>query len=145
MKSQSCAIDILLVEDNPADVDLTIESFAEAGNRACLYPVSDGEEAMRFLRHEGEHSGSVRPDLVLLDLNLPRMDGREVLQAIKTDPDLRSLPVIVLTSSQAQKDITTSYELHANCYITKPLGLSQFYQLAEAIEVFWSDVATLPA
>ena len=144
MKTRSQALEILLVEDNPADVDLILESFAEAGNGTCLHPVRDGEDAMRFLRQEGEYEDVVRPDLVLLDLNLPRMDGREVLEAIKSDPELRALPVIVLTSSQAQKDITTSYELHANCYITKPLGLSQFYRIAKAIDGFWRDVATLP-
>lgn len=144
MKSQSQALEVLLVEDNPADVDLILESFAETGNGTRLHPVRDGEDAMRFLRQEDEYGGVVRPDLVLLDLNLPRMDGREVLEAIKSDAELRVLPVIVLTSSQARKDITTSYQLHANCYITKPLGLSQFYRIAEAVERFWQDVAVLP-
>ena len=145
MKPQSEALEILLVEDNPADVDLILESFAETGNGTSLHPVRDGEDAMRFLRQEGEYGEAGRPDLVLLDLNLPRMDGREVLEAIKSDPELKVLPVIVLTSSQAQKDINTSYELHANCYITKPLGLSQFYRIAEAVEGFWQHVAVLPS
>ncbi|PAU79816.1 hypothetical protein CK501_11480 [Halovibrio salipaludis] len=145
MKPQSEALEILLVEDNPADVDLILESFAETGNGTRLHPVRDGEDAMRFLRQEGEYGEAVRPDLVLLDLNLPRMDGREVLEAIKSDPELKVLPVIVLTSSQARKDITTSYQLHANCYITKPLGLSQFYRIAEAVEGFWQHVAVLPS
>ncbi len=144
MKPHTNALEILLVEDNPADVDLILESFAETGRGTRLHPVRNGEDAMRFLRQEGAYSDAVSPDLVLLDLNLPRMDGREFLEAIKSDPALRALPVIVLTSSQARKDITTSYELHANCYITKPLGLSHFYRIAEAIEGFWGDVATLP-
>lgn len=144
MKQQSRPIEILLVEDNPADVDLTLESFAEISTRNRLHPVKDGEEALRFLRQQGEYTNAVRPDMIMLDLNLPRMDGLEVLEIIKSDPELKMLPVLVLTSSHSQKDILASYSLHANCYLTKPLGLDRFYQIARAVESFWFDLVALP-
>lgn len=143
MRRHSRTVDILLVEDNRADVDLIIESFADAGTRCSMHSVSDGEKALRFLYRHGDYADAVRPDLVLLDLNLPRLDGREVLQQVKTDDALKSIPVIVLTSSEAERDVRTSYHLHANCYIVKPVGLEQFYQVARAIERFWFDTVVL--
>lgn len=144
MKPQPRPIEILLVEDNPADVDLTLESFSDIETANRLHPVKDGEEALRFLRREGEYAGAVRPDMVLLDLNLPRLDGLELLEIIKNDQVLKTLPVLVLTSSHSQKDILASYSRHANCYLTKPLGLDQFYQIARTIEAFWFQLVALP-
>ena len=138
-------VEILLVEDNPGDVRLTREALAEGKLHNNLHVVQDGEEAMRFLRREGAFKDAVKPDLVLLDLNLPRMDGRAVLQAMKADPALRRIPVVVLTSSQAEQDVLKSYELHANCYITKPLDLPQFIKVVRAVEDFWFTVVKLPA
>ena len=119
-------IEILLVEDNPGDVRLTIEGLKESKVRNNLHVARDGVEAMVFLRREGAQGGAVRPDLILLDLNLPRMDGREVLLEIKSDPKLKTIPVVVLTTSNAEQDVLRSYELQANCYITKPVDLDQF-------------------
>jgi CheY-like chemotaxis protein len=139
------AIEILLVEDNPADARLTREVF-EGGRLAThINVVGDGEEAMRFLRHEDPYGESPRPKLVLLDLNLPRKDGRDVLQELKTDPALCRIPVIVLTTSAAESDILHSYALQANCFITKPLDLDEFFGVIRAIEDFWLTTARLPS
>ncbi|HEX9939680.1 MAG TPA: response regulator [Longimicrobium sp.] len=137
-------VELLLVEDNPGDVELTREALAEARVRNRLAVVSDGVEALRFLRREGPHAGSPRPDLILLDLNLPRMDGREVLAAIKRDPALRRIPVVVLTTSEAERDIVEAYQLHANAYIVKPVDLDQFLGVVRSIESFWLAVVKLP-
>jgi two-component system, chemotaxis family, response regulator Rcp1 len=137
-------IDILLVEDNPGDVRLTREALREGKVRNHLYVAADGVEALRFLRREGEHADAVRPDLILLDLNLPKKDGREVLEEIKGDPALRSIPVVVLTSSQAEQDICRAYDLHANCYVTKPVDLEQFITVVKSIEAFWFTIVKLP-
>ncbi|MFZ5917280.1 MAG: response regulator [Chloroflexota bacterium] len=137
-------IEILLVEDNPGDVRLTVEALKEAKVRNEMYVVGDGVAALAFLRREGEHTDAPRPDLILLDLNLPRMDGREVLAEIKKDPHLRRIPVVVLTVSQAEEDILKTYDLHANCYISKPVGLDQFLKVIESIEDFWLTIVKLP-
>jgi two-component system, chemotaxis family, response regulator Rcp1 len=137
-------VEILLVEDNPGDVRLTREALREGKVRNNLAVASDGIEAIAYLRKEGEHAGAVRPDLILLDLNLPRKDGREVLAEIKADPALRNIPVVVLTSSQAEEDIVRAYDLHANCYVTKPVDLDQFIRVVESIEDFWFTIVKLP-
>lgn len=137
-------IEILLVEDNPGDVRLTKESFKEAKVRNKLDVVEDGVEAMAFLRREGKYADAPRPDLILLDLNLPKKDGREVLGEIKTDEDLRRIPVVVLTVSKADEDILRAYNLNANCYITKPIGLEQFIKVVKTIEDFWLTIVKLP-
>jgi chemotaxis family two-component system response regulator Rcp1 len=137
-------IEILLVEDNPGDVRLTREALAEAKVRNNLAVANDGVEALAYLRRESPHEGATRPDLVLLDLNLPRKDGREVLAEIKADPDLRRLPVVVLTTSTAEQDILESYNLYANCYITKPVDLDQFLAIVTSIEDFWLTIVKLP-
>ena len=134
---------ILMVEDNPGDVDLTREGLAEAKLHNELFIASDGEEAMAFLLREGEHVGAPRPDLILLDLNLPKKDGREVLSEIKAHEDLRRIPVVVLTSSEAEEDVLRSYDLHANCYITKPVDLQKFLKVVRSIKGFWFSVVTL--
>ncbi len=137
-------IDILLVEDNPGDVRLTIEGLKEGKILNNLSVVSNGVEAMAFLRQEGGYANAPRPELILLDLNLPRKDGREVLGEIKNDDDLKRIPVVILTSSQAEQDIVKSYNLHANCYITKPVELDQFIGVIKSIEQFWLTVVKLP-
>jgi chemotaxis family two-component system response regulator Rcp1 len=137
-------IEILMVEDNPGDVRLTIEALKEAKVRNNLHTVEDGVEAMAFLRREGRYAEAPRPDLVLLDLNLPKKTGREVLAEIKDDPDLRRIPVVILTVSQAEQDIVKSYNLHANCYITKPVDLDRFLEVVQSIENFWLTVVMLP-
>lgn len=137
-------INILLVEDNEADVVLTQEAFKEAKTRNALSVARDGVEAMEFLRRQGRYRTSPRPDLILLDLNMPRMSGREVLDEVKRDPSLRSIPVVVLTTSQADDDIATAYDAHANCFITKPVDFSQFMQVIQAIESFWLTIVKLP-
>jgi chemotaxis family two-component system response regulator Rcp1 len=137
-------VEILLVEDNSGDVRLTVEALKEGKVRNNLHIARDGVEAMAFLRREGEHIEAVRPDLILLDLNLPRMDGREVLTAIKSDAMLRTIPVVVLTTSRAEQDVLRSYELQANCYITKPVDLDQFITVVKSIEDFWLTIVTLP-
>jgi len=138
------AIEILLVEDNPGDVRLTIEGLNEGKVRNNLHVARDGVEALEFLRRQGRFADAVRPDLILLDLNLPRMDGREVLAEVKSDPDLKTIPVVVLTTSRAERDILNSYELQANCYITKPVDLEQFITVVRSIEDFWLTIVTLP-
>jgi chemotaxis family two-component system response regulator Rcp1 len=136
--------EILLVEDNPGDVRLTIEVLKEGRARSNLNVVKDGVEALAFLRREGKYAGAARPDLILLDLNLPRMDGREVLAEIKSSLHLRCIPVVVLTTSIAEQDVRRSYGLHANCYVTKPANLDQFVQVIKAIEDFWLTTVRLP-
>jgi two-component system, chemotaxis family, response regulator Rcp1 len=137
-------IEILLVEDNPGDVRLTVEGLNEGKVRNHLHVARDGVEALAFLRREGEFRNAVRPDLILLDLNLPRKDGREVLQDLKSDPILRTIPVVVLTTSRSEQDVLRSYELQANCYITKPVDLEQFITVVKSIEDFWLTIVTLP-
>jgi chemotaxis family two-component system response regulator Rcp1 len=137
-------VEILLVEDNPGDVRLTIEALRDAKVRNNLHVARDGVEAMAFLRREGPYANAPRPDLILLDLNLPRKDGREVLAEIKADARLRAIPVVVLTTSAAERDVVQSYNLHANCYITKPVDLDQFIAVIRSIEEFWLMVVTLP-
>jgi len=137
-------VEILLVEDNPGDVRLTLEALKDAKVWNHMSVVEDGIEAMEFLRRQGPHAGAPRPDLVLLDLNLPRKDGREVLEEVKADPDLKSIPVVILTTSQAEQDICRAYNLHANCYITKPVDLDQFITVVRTIEEFWLTVVKLP-
>ncbi len=137
-------IQILLVEDNPGDVRLTLEVFKEGRIQNRVHVVNDGVEAMSFLRMEGDYARVPRPDLILLDLNLPGKDGREVLKEIKEDDSLRSIPVIILTTSKAEQDILTTYRLHANCYLTKPVQLDDFLKLMRLIEKFWLCVVRLP-
>ena len=137
-------VEILLVEDNPGDVRLTQEAFKEGKLANRLHAVHDGEAALAFLRREGPYREAVRPDLILLDLNLPRKDGREVLATIKADELLRRIPVVILTTSKAEQDILRAYDLHANCYITKPVDLEQFLLVVRAIEDFWLMVVKLP-
>ena len=137
-------IEILMVEDNPGDVRLTQEAMKEAKVSNRLTVVHDGVEAMAYLRREGRFAEAVRPDLILLDLNLPRKDGREVLAELKSDPDLKSIPVVVLTTSRAQQDVEGAYKLHANCYITKPVDFNQFMKVVQQIDNFWVNVVTLP-
>ena len=137
-------IEILLVEDNPGDVRLTKEALKEGRFANLINVVVDGFEAMAFLRREGKYANASRPDLILLDLNLPKKNGREVLAEIKADSDLKRIPVVVLTSSQAEKDIVATYNLHANCYITKPVDFEQFICVVRSIEDFWFAVVKLP-
>jgi CheY-like chemotaxis protein len=137
-------VEILLVEDSPGDVRLTREALHEGKIRNNLSVVPDGVEALAFLRREGRYAGAPRPDVILLDLNLPRKDGREVLAEIKADDRLRRIPVVILTTSADERDIMRAYELHANCYITKPVDFEQFIGVVQAIESFWLTVVTLP-
>jgi len=138
------AIEILLVEDNPGDARLTIEALKEAKVCNHLTHVIDGAHALAFLRRAGEYAQAPRPDLILLDLNLPRKGGREVLEEIKADENLRRIPVVVLTTSQAEEDILRAYHLNANCYVTKPMGLDQFMKVVKSIEEFWLTIVKLP-
>ena len=142
--NSSRLIEILLVEDNPGDVRLTKEALRDAKVRNTMEAVPDGVEAMAFLRKEGRYQHSIRPDLILLDLNLPKKSGLEVLKEVKADEDLRRIPVVVLTTSQAEQDIVKSYDLHANAYIAKPVELSQFIAVVKAIEDFWLEIVRLP-
>lgn len=137
-------IEILLVEDNPGDVRLTREALKDNKISNNLNVVEDGVEAMAYLRRQGKYAKSQRPDLVLLDLNLPRKDGREVLAEIKRDPELMAIPVVILTTSKAEQDIVKTYNSHANCYITKPVDLDQFIAVVKSIEDFWLTVVKLP-
>ncbi len=137
-------IEVLLVEDDPGDVLMTREAFAEHKLRNRLNVVSDGDEALSYLRQEGLHRDAPRPDLILLDLNLPRRDGREVLEEIKSDPELRRIPVVVLTTSQADEDILRSYQLHANAYVTKPVDFERFVGVVKQIDDFFVSVVKLP-
>jgi chemotaxis family two-component system response regulator Rcp1 len=140
----SGVIEILLVEDNPGDVRLTREALRIGKVRNHLHVASDGVEAMAFLRREGPWKGAPRPDLVLLDLNLPRKSGREVLAEAKADPALANIPMVVLTTSQADEDVLRAYDSHANCYITKPVDLEQFLTVIRSIEDFWFNIVRLP-
>jgi two-component system, chemotaxis family, response regulator Rcp1 len=137
-------IEVLLVEDSPGDVRLTQEAFRDANRSIHLHVATDGVEAMAFLRREGGYHGAPRPDLILLDLNLPKMDGREVLATIKADDSLRTIPTVILTTSDAEADIVTSYELQANCYLSKPVQLDAFDSLVKSINDFWLVQARLP-
>jgi CheY-like chemotaxis protein len=141
---ESKVVDILLVEDNPGDVRLTKEALKEAKIRNVLHVVADGVEAMDFLRKTGGYSDVPLPDLIMLDLNLPRKDGREVLAEIKGDTGLRRIPVVVLTTSSAEEDILKAYDLHANCFITKPVDFIQFARVIKSIEDFWFTIVKLP-
>jgi CheY-like chemotaxis protein len=138
-------IEILLVEDNPGDIRLTREALRDGKIYNNLYVVRDGVEAMAFLRKTGQYARAPRPDLILLDLNLPRKDGHEVLAEVKTDENLRRIPVVILTTSQAEEDIIKTYDLHVNCYITKPVDLDQFVKIVKSIEEFWLTIVKLPA
>lgn len=137
-------VEILLVEDNPGDVRLTREALKEGKVYNNLHWARDGVEALEFLRRQGKHAGAPRPDIILLDLNLPKKDGREVLAVIKNDADLKQIPVVVLTTSEAEEDVLKSYALHANCYVTKPVDLEKFIQVVQSIDRFWLTVVTLP-
>ncbi len=142
---QAQPVDILLVEDNPGDIRLTQEAFRDGKLLNRLTAVSDGEQAMAFLRRQGKYERVRQPDLVLLDLNLPRKDGREVLAEVKADPDLRRIPVVVVTSSRAEEDILKAYNLHTNCYVTKPVDLVKFVAVVKSIEHFWVHIVKLPS
>ncbi|MCZ6758285.1 MAG: response regulator [Bacteroidetes bacterium] len=144
MRRSSNARVILLVEDNPADARLTKEAFQETGISHRLYVVEDGVEAMSFLQRKGGYADAVRPELILLDLNLPKKDGRQVLLEIKSDESLRRIPVVVLTTSVADNDILRAYESQANAYITKPVDMDRFLEIVNAIDKFWFKLATLP-
>jgi CheY-like chemotaxis protein len=137
-------VEVLLVDDSPGDVRLTQEAFAEANRAIHLHVTSDGIEAMAFLRRTGPYANAPRPDLILLDLNLPRMDGREVLAEIKGDPALKTIPTIILTTSEFEGDIVKSYQLQANCYLSKPVQLDAFESLVKSINDFWLTIARLP-
>ncbi len=137
-------IDILLVEDSAGDIRLTVEALKEGKILNTLSVARDGVEAMLFLKREGKYANSPRPDLILLDLNLPRKDGRQVLTEIKEDDNLKRIPVVVLTTSQAEQDILKSYDLHANCYVVKPVELEQFMTVVQSIESFWLRIVKLP-
>jgi chemotaxis family two-component system response regulator Rcp1 len=143
-KSIGEMIDILLVEDNEGDARLAKEALRDSKIRNTLHHVTDGEEAMAFLRKEGKYSNLPRPDLILLDLNLPKKDGRQVLAEIKGDENLRRIPVVILTVSSAEEDVLKAYNLHANCYITKPLDLDQFMKVVRSVEDFWLTIVKLP-
>lgn len=138
-------VDILLVEDSPGDVRLTLEALADAKISNNITVASDGLEALEILQQKGEFSEATRPDLILLDLNMPRMDGRELRGIIKADDNLRNIPVVVLTTSQSEKDILESYDLRANCYITKPVDLDQFLVVVNGIQEFWLSIVKLPS
>jgi CheY-like chemotaxis protein len=144
METTGRPIEILLVEDNPGDVRLTLEILKETKVRNTLTVAADGVEALDLLRRTGRYTHAVRPDLILLDLNLPKKDGRQVLAEIKADPVLRSIPVVILTTSKAEEDIVKSYNLYANCYVTKPVDLEQFAKVVQSIEDFWLTIVKLP-
>ncbi len=137
-------VEILMAEDNPGDVRLMLEALRQYKVRNQLHVVEDGEAALAFLRREAPYAQAPRPDLILLDLNMPRKGGLEVLASIKADPSLRRIPVVILTSSGAERDVVSSYDQHANCYIIKPLDLEQFIQVVERIEGFWLEIVKLP-
>ena len=138
-------VEFLLAEDNPGDVRLTKEALRESKISNNLNVVPDGVEAMAFLRREGKYADAPRPDVILLDLNLPKKDGREVLAEVKADPNLRLIPVVIITSSEAEQDVLKTYELYANCYVTKPVDLEQFIKVIQSIETFWLTIVTLPS
>jgi len=142
--TRASPVEILLVEDNPGDVRLTKEALKEGKVYSNLHWAKDGVEALQFLRHQGRFADVPRPDIILLDLNLPKKDGREVLSEIKNDDDLKRIPVVILTTSKAEEDVLRSYQLHANCYVTKPVDLEKFIVVVQSIDMFWLTVATLP-
>jgi CheY-like chemotaxis protein len=142
---RSPAIRVLLVEDNPGDVVLMQEALEESEIPNQLYIAKDGYEAMEFLYQRGAYVNKPRPDLVLLDLNLPKIDGRELLAVIKKDPDLKKIPIIIITTSQSEEDILMCYTLYANCYVNKPMGLAQFFEMVKKIEDFWFSTVKLPS
>jgi CheY-like chemotaxis protein len=142
--TQAQPVEILLAEDNPGDAKLTRKALEQGNIINNLHVVTDGVEALEYLRQEGEYADKPRPDLMLLDLNMPRKDGREVLEAIKTDADLRRIPVVVMTSSEAEEDIVQSYDLHANAYLTKPIDFDGFLDVVGSIEEFWLSVVKMP-
>lgn len=144
MVKKTRPVNILLIEDNPGDVRLTQEAFKEGRMTVNLAVVMDGVEAIKYLRKQTGHEDAVIPDLILLDLNLPKKDGREVLEEVKTDYDLKRIPVVVLTTSNAEQDILRSYNLHANCYINKPVDFDKFFDVIQKIEDFWLTTAILP-
>jgi len=144
MKTEMHIVEILLVEDNPGDADLARETLLNSKIKNNLHVVNDGEKAMQFLRKEHPYDSMPRPDIILLDLNLPRKDGREVLAEIKQDDHLKRIPVVILTSSKADEDVIRSYNLHANCYISKPLDFKQFTKVVHSIENFWLTIVRLP-
>ena len=137
-------VEILLVEDNPGDYRLTQEALHEGKVYNNLHWAKDGVEALDFLNQRGKHAAAPRPDIILLDLNLPKKDGREVLSEIKADADLKAIPVVILTTSKAEEDVLRSYDLHANCYVTKPVDLDKFIVVVQSIDSFWLTIATLP-
>ena len=139
------AAEILLVEDNPGDVRLTMEALKEGKLTNHVSVAGDGVEALAFLRKEGKYAGAARPDIILLDLNLPKKDGREVLGDIKKDPEFRRIPVVILTTSAAEQDILKAYDLHANCYINKPVDFDHFMQVVKLVDDFWFSVVLLPS
>jgi CheY-like chemotaxis protein len=143
-KAVKGSLEVLLVEDSPGDVRLTKEAFREAHRSINLHVACDGVDAMAFLRRQGPHAGAPRPDLILLDLNLPKMDGREVLAHIKEDQDLKTIPTVILTTSEAEADIITSYQLQANCYLSKPVQLDEFEAIVRSISDFWLSKVRLP-
>ena len=143
-KRLSRPVEILMVEDNPGTVRLTQEVMRDSRVRNAMYVVDDGVEALAFLRKQGRYASAPRPDLVLLDLNLPRKDGRETLAEMKQDEELKRIPVVVLTTSRSEDDVLRAYDLHANCYLTKPVGLEDFVKVVKSIENFWIEMATLP-
>jgi len=144
MSERGDPVEILLVEDNPGDVRLTKEALREGKVYNNLHWAKDGVEALEFLRRQGKHAKAPRPDIILLDLNLPKKDGREVLEIIKGDDTLKNIPVVVLTTSKAEEDVLRSYDLHANCYVTKPVDLEKFITVVQSIDRFWLTIATLP-
>lgn len=137
-------VDILLVEDNKGDAELAAEALEDAKMKNNLFTVFDGEEALDFLYNRGNHENAPRPDMIILDLNLPKKDGQEVLEEVKSDPSLRRIPVVILTTSKAEEDILRTYDLHANCYITKPLEFNKFIDVVKSIEDFWMSIVVLP-
>lgn len=144
MSIKNRVAEILLVEDNPGDVRLAKEGLRESKVINNLHVVDDGVDAMAFLRKEGNYADAVTPDLILLDLNLPKKDGREVLAEVKEDKDLRRIPIVILTTSQAEEDVMKTYDLHANCYVTKPVDLDQFVKIVKSLNNFWFEMVTLP-
>ena len=144
MVDENRPVEILLVEDNPGDERLTREALKEGKVYSNLHWAKDGVEAMEFLRREGPHANAPRPDIILLDLNLPKKDGREVLSEIKGDEQLKRIPVVILTTSKAEEDVLKTYNLHANCYVTKPVDLEKFIVVVKSIDRFWLTIVTLP-
>jgi chemotaxis family two-component system response regulator Rcp1 len=144
MNNNRNCMDILLVEDNPADIRLTMEAFRESRHEHCVHVVTDGTQAIAYLRHHGMYKNAPTPDLILLDLNLPQKNGREVLSEIKSDDTLRHIPVVILTTSRTEEDVLQTYQLHGNCYITKPADLDEFFHLIQKIQDFWFQVARIP-